>query len=151
MLVYNNLPLCLLLTDNDLLNHIQGLFKKLRNFYHKTYISPTRYLHLSPSKYSAPLLIHCPQRFFHFLKQSWNACFGIAFRSLSKFYFISSIVSNLRPFKVDISLGNRKKSASARSGEQDGCGMTVIPVFVRKSCSSVSSRKNEFCCNAMHI
>jgi hypothetical protein len=97
---------------------IWRLFKKFRNFYHKTfYISSTHYLHLSSSKHSHPLLIHHPPKFLPLFEAVLNTCFSIAFRSLSEFSFISSMVSNLRPFKVYFSLRNRKKSAGARFGE----------------------------------
>jgi hypothetical protein len=115
------LPVIKFIGENWFLCNVANMrsVQKFRKFCHKTYISCkalTAHITLKVSP-PLPLLIHRPQDFLHFSKQSWNACFGIAFRFLCKFSFISSVVSNLHPFKVDFSLGNRKKSAGARSSE----------------------------------
>ena len=43
--------------------------------------------------------------------------------------FISSMVSNRRPFSFYFIFGNRKKSRGAKSGEYGGWGMTAILFF----------------------
>ena len=51
----------------------------------------------------------------------------------SDFVLIASIDSKRRPFSVDLSFGNRKKSAGARPGEYGGCGRTVVACLAKKS------------------
>jgi pyruvate/2-oxoglutarate dehydrogenase complex dihydrolipoamide dehydrogenase (E3) component len=46
---------------------------------------------------------------------------------------IGSVDSKWQPFSVELSFGNRKKSAGARSGEYGGCGRTVIACLAKKS------------------
>jgi hypothetical protein len=45
--------------------------------------------------------------------------------------WISSVVSNRRPFSFNFNLGNRKKSQGAKSGEYGGWGMTAVFYFAR--------------------
>jgi hypothetical protein len=59
----------------------------------------------------------------HFL---WSA-----HTSLIAFSLISYVVWKLHPFKVVLSLGNRKKSAGAKSGEQGGWGTMDVWCFAR--------------------
>jgi hypothetical protein len=66
------------------------------------------------------------QRFFNVLKHSWKAVIGMLRKCTSEFVFIALIDSKWWPFSIDLSFGNRKKSAGARSGEYGGCGKTVV-------------------------
>ena len=86
----------------------------------------------------------------------------MANNSFVEFFWISSIVSKRRPFKVDFNLENRKKSAGAKSGEQDGWGTTVVLFFTRKLqfltdvktvCFLVLGQHtgHEFCGDALHV
>jgi hypothetical protein len=45
--------------------------------------------------------------------------------------WISSLVSNRRPFSFNFMFGNRRKSQGAKSGEYGGWGMTAILQFAR--------------------
>jgi len=48
-----------------------------------------------------------------------------------EFHLISSVASNQCPFRAFLSLGNRKKSHGARSGEYGGCfsAMMIMPCY----------------------
>ena len=70
---------------------------------------------------------------FNVLKHSWKAVLGMLRKCASDFVLIASIDSKRRPFSVDLSFGNRKKSAGARSGEYGGCGRTVVACLYKKS------------------
>jgi hypothetical protein len=61
--------------------------------------------------------MHRCQRFFNVLKHSWKAVLGMLRKCASEFVLIASIDSKRWPFSVDLSFGNRKKSAGARYGE----------------------------------
>ena len=61
--------------------------------------------------------MHRFQRFFNVPKHSWKAFLGMLHKCASKFVLIASIDSKRWPFSVDLSFGNRKKSAGTRSGE----------------------------------
>jgi hypothetical protein len=93
---------------------------------------------LSPSKHSPPALMHLSQLRCHFWKESWYAFFRVARSSVCDLSVISWIVWN-HPFKMDFSLGNKKKSAGARLGEQDGWGSTVVFVLAEKSRISIDA------------
>jgi hypothetical protein len=45
--------------------------------------------------------------------------------------WISSVVSNRRPFSFNFIFGNRKKSQDAKSGEYGVWGMTALLYFAR--------------------
>ena len=75
------------------------------------------------------------QRFCHAWKHPLKSLFGIVSSTRCVSYWISSVVSNLRPFIRSFSLGKRKKSQGARSGEYGGWGITVI--FLAKNCESL--------------
>jgi hypothetical protein len=82
--------------------HIPALFKKIWNFHHKILYISLGVNYLITLKVLPSILIHRSPRFFQFLKKSWKAYFGIAFRALREFSFI-------RTFKVDFSLGIGKR------------------------------------------
>ena len=64
--------------------------------------------------------------------------FGIMSSTRCDSYWISSIVSNLRPFIRSFSLGKRKKSQGARSGECGGWGITVmLLLLLAKNCETL--------------
>ena len=86
--------------------------------------------------------MHRCQRFFNVLKHSWKAFVGILRSSASEIVLIASIDSKRRPFSVDLSFGNRKKSAGARSGEYGGCGTTVVACLAKKT-------RNDECAGAL--
>jgi mRNA-degrading endonuclease RelE of RelBE toxin-antitoxin system len=50
--------------------------------------------------------------------------------------WISSTVSNLRPFNLVFILGKRKKLQGTKSGEYGGCGMTVMFLEAKKCCTA---------------
>ena len=94
---------------------------------------------------STPLYsMHCCQRFFNVLKHSWKAFLGMLRKCAREFVLIASIDSKRRPFSVDLSFGNRKKSAGARSGEYGGCGRTVVACLAKKS-----RKRNDECEGAL--
>ena len=98
--------------------HIQGQSKKEPNLFN---LNLLLYLQLNQTCLLQSTPLYCwytaPCVFFQFWNASWNVFCGIARRSCGEFSFISSIVWNRRPFKVDFNFGNRKKSAGAKSGE----------------------------------
>jgi len=55
--------------------------------------------------------MHRCQRFFNVLKHSWKAFLGMLRKCASEFVLIASIDWKRRSFSVDLSFGNRKKSA----------------------------------------
>jgi hypothetical protein len=77
--------------------------------------------------------MHRCQRFFNVLEHSWKAVLGMLRKCASEFVLIASVDSKRRPFSVDLSFGNRKKSAVARSGEYGGCGRTVVACLAKNS------------------
>jgi len=58
---------------------------------------------------------------------------GMLRKCASECVLTASIDSKRRPFSVDLSFGNRKKSDGARSGEYGGCGRTVVACLAKKS------------------
>ena len=50
-----------------------------------------------------------------------NSSFGTSNGVFVEFRLMSSVASNRCPFRTFLSLGNRKKSPGARSGEYGGC------------------------------
>ena len=76
-------------------------------------------------------IAHLFQRSFQSEKHWWNASLGIALASAWDFAFISFIVEKRCPLSVYLSLGNRKKSQGARSGEWGGCGITMVSFFAK--------------------
>jgi len=77
--------------------------------------------------------MHRCERFFNVLMHSWKGFLGMLRKCAGEFVLIASIDSKRRPFSVDLSFGNRKKSAGARSGEYGGCGRTVVACLAKKS------------------
>ena len=67
-------------------------------------------------------------------KHPWKSLFGIVSSTLYDSSWISSMVSNLRPFIRSFSLGKRKKSQGARS--YGGWGTTVM-LFLAKNCETL--------------
>jgi hypothetical protein len=113
---------------------IRGLSGRFPNISRKNVpVLPGSCSALSPSEYSPLLCMHRCQRFFNVLKHSWKAFVGILRSSASEFALIASIDSKQWPFSVNLSFGNRKKSAGARSGEYRGCGRTVVACWAKKS------------------
>ncbi|GFU32043.1 hypothetical protein TNCV_186921 [Trichonephila clavipes] len=55
---------------------------------------------------------------------------------------MSEISSNLFPFKVNLSRGNRKKSGGLRFGENGGCSICTTHFFVR-NCLTILAVKLE--------
>ncbi|GGP32601.1 hypothetical protein GCM10010230_68520 [Streptomyces narbonensis] len=49
---------------------------------------------------------------------------------------MDSTLSKRLPFKAVLNLGNKKKSAGAKSGEYGGCGMTVVLVLAKNCCTN---------------
>ena len=82
------------------------------------------YIPQSPSKYSPFARIQRSQRFCYAWKHPWKSLFGIVSSTRCVSSWISSMVSNLRLFIRSFSLGKRKKSQGARSGEYGGWGIT---------------------------
>jgi len=64
---------------------------------------------------------HFTQRFCHCWKHFANSSFRMSNSVFVEFRLMSSVASNRCPFRTFLSLGNRKKSHSARSGEYGGC------------------------------
>ena len=87
---------------------------------------------------STPLFarIQRSQRFCHAWKHPWKSLFGILSSTRCDSSWISSMVSNLRPFIRSFRLGKRKKSQGARSGEYGGWGTTVM-LFLAKNCETL--------------
>ena len=113
---------------------IRGLSGKFPNISRKNFpVLPWSYSALSPSTYSPLLCMHRCQRFFNVMKHSWKAVLGMLCRCASEFVLIASIDSKLRPFSVDLTFGNRTKSAGARSGEYGACGRTVVACLAKNS------------------
>jgi len=52
-----------------------------------------------------------------------------------EFRLMSSVTSNRCPFRTFLSLGNRKKSQGARSGEHGGCCNWAVPCLAKNSCT----------------
>jgi len=105
---------------------------------------------LSPSKYSPLLCVHRCQRFFNVLKHSWKALLGMLHKCASEFALIASIDSKRRPFSVDLSFGNRKKTADARSGEYGGCGRRVVACLAKMSRTRKDECKGALSCWSIH-
>lgn len=83
---------------------------------------------------STPYLVtYFTQRRIHCWKHKANASSGMLCSSSNGFCFISSIVSNLRLLRREFSLGNKKKSADAKSGKYGGWWRTIILCFMQKS------------------
>jgi len=61
-----------------------------------------------------------------------------------EFRLMSSVASNRCPFRTFLSLGNRKKSHSARSGEYGGCWNWVVPCLAKNCCT-----RSEVCVGAL--
>ena len=98
--------------------YIRGLSRKFPNISRKNFpVLPWSYSALSPSKYSPLLCMHHCQPFFNVLKHSWKAVLGMLCKCASEFALIASTDSKRRPFSVDLSFGNRKKSAGAEAVE----------------------------------
>ena len=95
---------------------------KNRKTRHKAYRPP------SPSKYFPPACRHRSHRLLHFWNASWNVRMS---STPCHSAWISSIVSNRRPFSFNFSFGNRKKSQGAKSGEYVEWGITAILFFAR--------------------
>ena len=132
-------------------SNIQGLSGKFPNISCKNFpVLPWSYSALSPSKYSPLLCMHHCQHFFNVLKHSWKAFLGILRKCASKFVLIASIDSKRRPFSVDLSFGNRKKSAGARSGEYGGCGRTVVARLAKKSRTRNNECEGALSCWSIH-
>ena len=94
--------------------------------------------------------MHRCQRFFNVLKHSWKAFVGILRSSASEIVLIASIDSKRRPFSVDLSFGNRKKSAGARSGEYGGCRRTVVACLAKKSRTRNDGYAGALSCWSIH-
>jgi len=52
-----------------------------------------------------------------------------------EFHLMSSIASNRCPFRSFLSLGNRKKSHGARSGEYGSCCNWAVPCLAKNCCT----------------
>ena len=101
---------------------------------------------------STPLLLcmHRCQCFLNVLKHSWKAVLGMLRKCASEFVLIASIDSKRRTFSVDLSFGNRKKSAGARSGEYGGCGRTVVACLAKKSRTRNDECEGALSCWSIH-
>ena len=62
----------------------------------------------------------------------------------------ASTDSKPRPFSADLSFGNRKKSAGARSGEYGGCGRTVVACLAKKSRTRNDECESTLSCWSIH-
>ena len=131
--------------------HIRGLSGKFPNISRKNFpVLPWSYSALSPSKYSPLLCMHRCQRFFNVLKHSWKAVLGMLRKCTSEFVLIASVDSKRRSFSVDLSFGNRKKSAGARFGEYGGCGRTVVACLAKKSRTRNDECEGALSCWSIH-
>jgi hypothetical protein len=65
------------------------------------------------------------------LKTFCNAYCEIASSTVVKFFWMSAISWNLRPFKTDFIFANSQKSFGAKSGEWHGCSISVIELWAR--------------------
>ena len=131
--------------------NIGGPSRKFPNISRKNFsVLPWSYSALSPSKYSPLLCMHRCQHFFNVLKHSWKAVLGILCKCASEFVLIGSVDSKWQPFSVELSFGNRKKSAGARSGEYGGCGRTVIACLAKKSRKRYDECEGVLSCWSIH-
>ena len=78
---------------------------------------------------------HFAQRFCHCWKHFVNSSFGMSNSVFVEFCLMSSVASNRCPFRTFLSLGNRKKSHSVRSGEYHGCCNWVVPCLAKNCCT----------------
>ena len=62
-----------------------------------------------------------------------------------EFRLMSFVASNWCPFRTFLSLGNRKKSHGARSGEYGGCCNWAVPCLAKNCCT-----RCEVCAGALH-
>ena len=106
--------------------YIKGVFKKSPNFCYKDYCSiyiilSTVLLQAVPSTAYTPFPTFLPLSKC-FLERTF--CGGAQFSY--RIFLNLPVVWKRRPFKVVLSLGNRKKSSGAKSGEQGGWGTTAV-------------------------
>ena len=131
--------------------YIRGLSGKFPNISRTNFpVLPWSYSALSPSKSFPLLYMHRCRRFFNVLKHSWKAVLGMLRKCSSEFVLIASIDSKRRPLSVDLSFGNRNKSAGARSGEYGGCGRTVIACMAKKSKTKNDKCEGALSCCSIH-
>jgi len=57
-----------------------------------------------------------------------------------EFRLMSSVASNRCPFRTFLSLGNRKKTHGARSGEYGGCCNWAVPCLAKNCCTRFEVR-----------
>jgi len=60
---------------------------------------------------------------------------GVSNSVFVEFRLMSSVASNRCPFRTFLSLGNRKKSHGARSGEYGGCCNWAVPCLAKNCCT----------------
>ena len=83
------------------------------------------------STYFPSAATHFPQRCCHCWKHFANSSFGMSNSVFVEFRLMSSVASNRCPFRTFLSLGNRKKSHGARSGEYGGCCNWAVPCLAK--------------------
>ena len=64
-----------------------------------------------------------------------NSSFGMSNSVFVEFRLMSSVVSNRCPLGTFLSLGNRKKSHDARSGDYGGCCNWAVPCLAKNCCT----------------
>jgi hypothetical protein len=102
---------------------VYPIYSVLQNHktHHKSYRPP------SPSKLFPPACRHRSQRLLHFWNASWKSFSVTLSSTLCDSAWISSMVSNRRPFRFNFIFGN-KKSQGVKSGEYGGWGMTATRI-----------------------
>jgi len=70
----------------------------------------------------------------HEVNKSYGVLTLIVFNIFIEFCLMSSVASSRCPFRTFVSLGNKKKSHSARSGEYGGCCNRAVPCLA-KNCT----------------
>jgi hypothetical protein len=95
-------------------------------FYWKHTRTLPAYWVVSPSKYPPWAAMKLAQRRCHCWTHFWNSCCGVTFSVVVLFLWMPSVSRNLRPFKAHLIYGKSQKPFEVKSGEYDGCSVSVI-------------------------
>ena len=86
--------------------------------------------------------MHVCARLYKFRKAVLKSSFGMLFNTDVTVFLMASTSWNLVPFSEFFSLGNRKKSAGARSGEYGGCCISTTPCWAKNRFTGNAAKFN---------